>query len=69
MQKAELNHSKVIEASTKYTSQRCPRCGRINKENRDHELHLTNTIVVVILLMMIGLFQSIFSNYSVIFYY
>lgn len=38
--KAELNHSKVIEVSAKYTSQRCPRCGRINKENRDHELHL-----------------------------
>lgn len=38
--KAELNHSKVIEASAKYTSQRCPRCGRIDKENRNHELHL-----------------------------
>ena len=23
-----------------YTSQRCPKCGRINKDNRDHDLHL-----------------------------
>ena len=38
--KAELNHSKVIEVSAQYTSQRCPRCGRINKDNRDHDMHL-----------------------------
>lgn len=38
--KAQLKHSKVIEVSAQYTSQRCPRCGRINKENRNHSLHL-----------------------------
>ena len=38
--KAKLKHSKVIEVSAQYTSQRCPRCGRINKDNRNHELHL-----------------------------
>lgn len=38
--KAQLKHSKVIEVSAQYTSQRCPKCGRINKENRSHSLHL-----------------------------
>lgn len=38
--KALRNHSKVIEVPAQYTSQRCPRCGRINKDNRDHDLHL-----------------------------
>ena len=38
--KAKLKHSKVIEVSAQYTSQRCPRCGRINKDNRNHKLHL-----------------------------
>ena len=38
--KAQLKHSKVIEVSAQYTSQRCPKCGRIRKENRDHKLHL-----------------------------
>lgn len=38
--KAKLKHSKVIEVSAQYTSQRCPKCGRINKDNRSHELHL-----------------------------
>lgn len=38
--KAQLKHSKVIEVSAQYTSQRCPKCGRINKENRNHSLHL-----------------------------
>lgn len=38
--KALCNHSKVIEVPAQYTSQRCPRCGRINKDNRDHDLHL-----------------------------
>lgn len=38
--KAKLNHSKVIEVSAQYTSQRCPKCGRINKDNRNHDLHL-----------------------------
>ena len=30
----------MIEIPAQYTSQRCPRCGRINKDNRDHDLHL-----------------------------
>lgn len=38
--KAQLNNSKVIEVSAEYTSQRCPKCGRINKDNRNHDLHL-----------------------------
>ncbi|MDB6230601.1 transposase [Lactobacillus amylovorus] len=38
--KAQLKHSKVIEVSAQYTSQRCPKCGRINKENRNYSLHL-----------------------------
>ena len=38
--KAKLNHSKVIEVEAQYTSQRCVKCGRINKDNRDHDLHL-----------------------------
>lgn len=38
--KALRNHSKVIEVPAQYTSQRCPRCGRISKGNRDHDLHL-----------------------------
>ena len=37
--KALLKHSKVIEVSAQYTSQRCPKCGRINKDNRNHDLH------------------------------
>lgn len=31
--------SMVLEVNPAYTSQRCPKCGRIHKENRDHELH------------------------------
>ena len=38
--KAQLNNSKVIEVSAEYTSQRCPKCGRIDKDNRNHDLHL-----------------------------
>lgn len=40
--KAELNESSVIEVSAQYTSQRCPKCGIINKNNRDHENHIYN---------------------------
>ena len=29
-----------FKANPQYTSQRCPKYGRINKENRDHDLHL-----------------------------
>lgn len=37
--KAHLNNSEVVEVSAKYTSQRCPKCGVIKKDNRDHEKH------------------------------
>lgn len=29
----------VLEVDPAYTSQRCPKCGRIHKENRDHDTH------------------------------
>lgn len=38
--KALANHCKVLKVPAQYTSQRCPRCGRINKANRDHQKHL-----------------------------
>ena len=38
--KARLNNSSVIKVDAHYTSQRCPKCGRINKSNRNHDLHL-----------------------------
>ena len=38
--KAEEVGSKVIQVSAEYTSQRCPKCGRIHKANRDHDSHL-----------------------------
>ena len=38
--KAEEVGSKVIQVSPEYTSQRCPKCGRIHKANRDHDSHL-----------------------------
>ena len=38
--KAHENHSGVLKVSAKYTSQRCPKCGTIHKENRDHHRHL-----------------------------
>lgn len=38
--KAHLNHSEVVKVAANYTSQRCPKCGRINKANRDHHKHL-----------------------------
>ena len=34
--KAHENKSEVLKVSAKYTSQRCPKCGTIHKENRDH---------------------------------
>ena len=37
--KAHLNNSEVVEVSAKYTSQRCPKCGVIKKDNRNHETH------------------------------
>lgn len=37
--KAHLYNSEVVEVSAKYTSQRCPKCGVIKKDNRNHEKH------------------------------
>lgn len=37
--KAEANHSYLLNVSPKYTSQRCPKCGRIHKSNRKHDTH------------------------------
>ena len=37
--KAYLHNSEVVEVSAKYTSQRCPKCGVIKKDNRNHEKH------------------------------
>lgn len=38
--KAHENRSEVLKVSARYTSQRCPKCGTISKENRDHYRHL-----------------------------
>lgn len=38
--KAHLNGCEVVQVSAKYTSQRCPKCGRIWKNNRKHDYHL-----------------------------
>ena len=38
--KANESGSFVLEVDPKYTSQRCPVCGRIHKDNRDHQKHL-----------------------------
>lgn len=37
--KAHEAGSDVLKVDASYTSQRCPRCGRIHKENRDHKMH------------------------------
>lgn len=37
--KAHLNESEVILVDAHYTSQRCPKCGTIDKSNRDKSLH------------------------------
>ena len=37
--KAHLHNSEIVEVSAKYTSQRCPKCGVIKKDNRNHEKH------------------------------
>lgn len=37
--KAKAVGSDVIEVSAEYTSQRCPKCGRIRKQNRHHSIH------------------------------
>lgn len=38
--KAQMNNSIVITVSPKYTSQKCPKCGHIEKSNRDKKKHL-----------------------------
>ena len=38
--KAHENCSEVLKVSAKYTSQRCPKCGTIHKENRNYHKHL-----------------------------
>ena len=37
--KAELTSSTVVKVDAHYTSQRCPKCGSINKNNRNHATH------------------------------
>ena len=37
--KANEAGAKVIKVPANYTSQRCPACGRIHKENRNHDTH------------------------------
>ncbi|MBP3041742.1 transposase [Bacillaceae bacterium Marseille-Q3522] len=37
--KARLNQSEVIKVDAHYTSQRCPKCGTIDKEHRNHDIH------------------------------
>lgn len=37
--KARLAGNSVVKVSGRYTSQRCPKCGGIHKEARDHHLH------------------------------
>lgn len=37
--KAKASGSAVIKVPADYTSQRCPKCGRIHKENRNHAIH------------------------------
>ena len=38
--KAKLNQSIVIAVDPKYTSQTCPKCGHIEKSNRDKKNHI-----------------------------
>lgn len=38
--KTHENRSEVLKISAKYTSQHCPKCGTIHKENRNHHKHL-----------------------------
>ena len=37
--KAHERASEMIKIKPDYTSQRCPKCGRIRKENRHHDIH------------------------------
>lgn len=38
--KAKMNKSMVIAVDPKYTSQQCPKCGHIEKANRDKRNHI-----------------------------
>jgi IS605 OrfB family transposase len=38
--KAALNESLVIKVDPRYTSQRCPKCGHTEKDNRNKKIHL-----------------------------
>lgn len=38
--KANLYHDSVIKVDAHYTSQRCPKCGQIKKNNRNHDKHV-----------------------------
>ena len=38
--KANLNHSAVLKVPAQYTSQRCPKCGYIDKKNRNPKSHI-----------------------------
>lgn len=38
--KAKLNSSMVVIVSPKYTSQTCPKCGHVEKANRDKKRHI-----------------------------
>ena len=38
--KAKMNGVEVIKVPARYTSQRCPLCGHIHKENRQKDKHL-----------------------------
>ena len=37
--KARRKGSMVLKVPADYTSQRCPKCGRIHKDNRNHDIH------------------------------
>ena len=37
--KAQAIGSQVLKVKPDYTSQRCPKCGRIQKGNRHHDIH------------------------------
>ena len=37
--KAVQSGSQVIKVQADYTSQRCPKCGRIHRQNRNHDAH------------------------------
>ena len=40
--KARQKRSMVLKVAPHYTSQRCPVCGNIEKDNRDHDNHIYN---------------------------